>query len=299
MNSKVLTAVGISGLLMAGGVLSASASASGYDLFKTSVKKTQKVNSFTAHVQASLEDNGSTIYSVDSVSKENLKADNGSSNVLVVNDGKKSQMNFYNDEKQTVVKSSSDNKYYVKQDNENKWKDSKDNHKEEQFSAGKQKDIEAIFDALTKNYQDSVTSKELSNGNTELKLDLSKNEIPAVGQAVMSFFLKNIDQQRSENAHEGFGPLQYANLKPAIPQLTSNISVSRVVLKGEVNPHQYLTGQKADVYVSGKDPDGTEHNVVLHIISNLDNLNKTNADTVDLKGKQVVKVQDRHDGHED
>ena len=40
MNLKVLSAVGISGLLMAGGVMTAAASASlsGYDLFKTSVK---------------------------------------------------------------------------------------------------------------------------------------------------------------------------------------------------------------------------------------------------------------------
>lgn len=299
MNTKIISAVGISGLLMAGGVLSASASASGYDLFKTSVKKTQHVNSFTANVQASLEDNGKVIYSVNSLNKENLKAESGSSTVSVDNSGQKSQVDFYNNKQQTVVKSSKDNKYYVKQEREKKWDDSKKKHEEESFSAQKQKDIEAIFDALTKNYQDSVTSKGMSNGNTELTLDLSKNEIPAVGQAVMSFFLKNLDQQTGEKDHEGFGPLQFTDLKPAIPQLVNNISVSKVVLHGEVNPDEYLTGQKADVYVSGTDASGKEHNLVLHISSNLDNLNKTNASTIDLNGKTVVKVQDRHDGHED
>ncbi|MDP4087394.1 MAG: hypothetical protein Q8934_22785, partial [Bacillota bacterium] len=74
MNKKVLAAVGISSLLMAGGVLSASASTSGYDLFKTSLKKTHDVNSFTAHIQGSLEDNGKVVYQVDSLSQEDLKA---------------------------------------------------------------------------------------------------------------------------------------------------------------------------------------------------------------------------------
>ena len=52
MNVKMLGAIGISGLLMVGGVVSASASStSGYDLFKTSVKNMQTVNSFTADVK--------------------------------------------------------------------------------------------------------------------------------------------------------------------------------------------------------------------------------------------------------
>ena len=71
-----------------------------------------------------------------------------------------------------------------------------------------QKDIEAIFDALTKNYQDSITSKKLANGNTELQLSLSKNQIPAVGQAAVSFLVKNMDQQGQDMEKEDFGSLK-------------------------------------------------------------------------------------------
>ena len=71
-----------------------------------------------------------------------------------------------------------------------------------------QKDIEAIFDALTKNYQDSINSNKLANGNTELRLSLSKNQIPAVGQAAVSFVVKNMDQQGQDLEKEGFGSLQ-------------------------------------------------------------------------------------------
>ena len=58
-----------------------------------------------------------------------------------------------------------------------------------------QKDIEGIFDSLTKNYQDRIDAKKLANGNTELQLSLSKNEIPAVGQASISLLLKNMDHR--------------------------------------------------------------------------------------------------------
>lgn len=298
MNKKIISAVGISGLLMAGGVLSASASTSGYDLFKTSVKKTQQVKSFTAHVQASLKDNGTEVYSVDSLNKENLKSDSGSSSVTVNNGGKTSQMDFYNNDQQSVVKSSKDNKYYVKQEGEKKWHHAEMKH-EDKLSPQKQKDIEAIFDALTKNYQDSITSKDLANGNTELKLDLSKNQIPAVGQAVVSFFLKNLDQQSGEMDKGEFGSLKFADLKPQLPQLKNNISVSGVSLKGEVNAEQYLTGQEAIINVSGDDANGTHHDLVLHLTSNLDNLNNTDISGVDLKGKTVVKVKEQHHRHED
>ena len=71
-----------------------------------------------------------------------------------------------------------------------------------------QKDIEAIFDALTKNYQDSITSNKLANGNTELQLNLSKNQIPAAGQAAVSFLFKNMDHQgQGHGKSEDFGSL--------------------------------------------------------------------------------------------
>lgn len=300
MNKKVLAAVGISGLLMAGGVLSASASTSGYDLFKTSLKKTHDVNSFTAHVQGSLQDNGKVVYQVDSLSQEDLKAKAGSSSVSVENGGKAEKVDFFNKDHQSIVKSSKDNKYYVSQGKEaGKYKEKYQNHKEKQLSPQMQKDAEAIFDALTKNYQDKITTKDLSNGNTGLELDLSKNEIPTVGQAIVSFFLKNVDQQSQHMEKGEFGSLQFADLKPELPQLANNISISRVMLQGEVNQDQYLVGQEVTIYVSGDDVNGTHHDLVLHLTSNLDKINSTTINNVDLKGKTVVNVKNKHDRHED
>lgn len=299
MNSKMLAAVGISGLLMAGGVMSASASTSGYDLFKTAVKKTHVVNSFTAHVQASLEDNGKVVYQVDSLNKENLKSDSGSNSVSVTNGGKTTKVDFYNQNHQTVIKSSDDDKYYVRKGGEGERKFKHKEHKGEELSPQMQKDVEGIFDALTKNYQDSVTSKDLGNGNTELQLSLSKSEIPAVGQAVTSFFLRNLDQHKDHMDKKEFGSLKLADLKPQLPKLQNNIVVSSVVLKGQVNADQYLTGQEAIISVSGDEANGTHHDLVLHITSNLDDLNKTEVTGVSLEGKSVVQMKEKHFRHED
>ncbi|MDP4163531.1 MAG: hypothetical protein Q8898_10545 [Bacillota bacterium] len=299
MNSKMLAAVGISGLLMAGGVISASASTSGYDLFKTAVKKTHTVNSFTAHVQASLVDNKNEVYTVDSTNKENLKSDSGSSSVSVTNGGKTTQVDFYNQNHQSVIKSSDDAKFYVRKGGEGERKFKHKKHKGEELSPQMQNDVEGIFDALTKNYQDSVTSKDLGNGNTELELTLSKSEIPAVGQAVASFFLKNLDQQKEHMDKKEFGSLKFSDLKPQLPKLQNNIVVSSVDLKGQVNADQYLTGQEATISVSGDEANGTHHDLVLHITSNLDNLNKTEVTGVSLKGEKVVQMKEKHDRHED
>jgi len=294
MNFKVLSAVGISGLLMAGGVLSTSAfaSSSGYDLFKTSVKKTQTVNSFTADINASLSDNGKEIYQVSSVSQMDLKGDASSSSVNIQNGSVSKEVNVYSKDHQEIVKSNGDENYYVKQ---GRHKGNEENHKEEKPSPQMQKDIENIFDALTKNYQDSITSQKLANGNTELQLNLSKDQIPAAGQAAVSFFLKNMDHQGQAMEKANLGSLKLADLTPKLPQLQTNIMVSKVVLHGEVNADEYLVGQEADIYVTGQDTNGTSHDLVLHLNSKLDQLNNTNVKSVDLSGKKVVNVKENHE----
>jgi len=299
MNKKVLATVGVSGLLMAGGVLSASASTSGYDLFKTAVKKTHTINSFTAHTSALLTDNGKEIYQVDSLNTLNVKDESGNSKVSVTNGGKTTNVDYFTNDNQTVFKSSKDDTYYVKQESEQKKEFKQKEHKDENLSPKMQKDVEAIFDAVTKNYQDKITTNDLANGNTELQLDLSKNQIPAVGQAVVSFFLKNIDQQHEHMDKAEFGSLQFADLKPQLPQLNNNINVSRVVLKGVVDKNEYLVGQEATIYVSGDDVNGTHHDLVLKLTNKFDQLNNSKVTNIDLTGKKIVKVQDKHEGHED
>ncbi len=299
MKKKVLVAAGISGLLMAGGVLSASASTSGYDLFKTSVKKTQTVNSFAAHTAASLTDNGKEIYKVDSSNIANVKDETGNSSVSVTSGGTTTKVDYFSTADQKVVKSSKDESYYVKQESADKNKADRKEHKDENLSPQMQKDVEAIFDAVTKNYQDKIVTKDGTNGNTELQLDLSKNQIPAVGQAVVSFFLKNIDQQKDHMDKAEFGSLQLADLKPQLPQLKNNINVSRVVLTGTVDQNEYLIGQEATIYVSGDDVNGTHHDLVLKLTNQFDQLNNAKVTNVDLTGKKIVTVQDKHEGHED
>ena len=295
MNFKVLSAVGISGLLMAGGVMTAAASASssGYDLFKTSVKNMHQLDSFTANTQASLSDNGNEIYQISSLSQLDLKGDQSRSSVSINNGSESKTLELYSNDYQDIVKSSDDEKYYVEQESEEERAGDTENEKEEEITPQMQKDIEGIFDSLTKNYQDSIKSKKMANGNTELQLSLSKNEIPAVGQASISLLLKNMDQQAKDMGRDDFGgALKLDELTPKLPQLTSNIMVSKVDLFGEVNTDQYLVGQKADIYVTGEDVNGTSHELVLHLTNTLDKINNTNVSGIDLSGEKVVKVKD-------
>lgn len=300
MKKKMLAAVGISGLLMAGGVLSASATGNGYQLFKDAVKKTQHVNSFTADVQASLTDNGKTVYSVSSVSKENVTDRSGNSIVSVKNGGKTTTVDYYSQNHQTIVKSSNDDNYYVQQGHPQRNGNEKvQKHNGEKLTPQMQTDVEAIFDAVTKNYQNKVDANPLSNGNTQLSFDLNKDQIPAVGQAVVSFFLKNLDQNNGHFSKREFGSLNFADLKPQLPQLKNNIEVTNVSLKGIVDKNGYLTGQEATIEVTGTDVNGKAHDLVLHLTNNFTNINKSTVSSIDLKGKKVVTVQNKFKRHED
>jgi hypothetical protein len=294
MKKKVLAAVGISGLLMTGGVLSASASGNGYQLFKDSVKKTETLTNFTSHVQASLTDNGTKIYSVNSLSSENLPTHEGSSSISVTNGGKTTNVNYYSQNHQTIIKSSNDANYYVRQGHVEK----NENHEGHKLSPQMQKDVEAIFDAITTNYQDKITATK-SGDNTNLSFELSKDQVPAIGQAVVSFFLKNIDQNKEYFGNREFGSLNMADLKPLLPQLTSGITVNKVDLNGIVDKNNYLVEQDATIYVSGKDAKGTVHNLVLSIKNQFDHINSSKVDTIDLKGKKVVTLQNKFKRHED
>ena len=300
MNVKVLSAIGISGLLMAGGVWSASAaSTSGYDLFKTSVKNMQNLDSFTADVQASLSDNGKDIYQVSAVSQQDIKGDTSNNSFTINNGNATKKVDVYSNDQQEVLKSNDDESYYVKQDSDRKDHRKEEKDKEEKRSPQMQRDIEAIFDSLTTNYQDSITTKTLANGNTEIQMNLSKNQIPAVGQAAVSYLVKNFDQQGQDIEKESFGSLQFNELTPKLPQLETNITVSKAELLGEVNKDGYLVGQEATITVTGKDAKGTSHDLVLHVNSKLEQLNNTKVDNIDISGKKVVTVQDHHEGHED
>ena len=222
-----------------------------------------------------------------------LKGDQSRSSVSINNGSESKKLELYSNDHQDIVKSSDDEKFYVEQDSEEERADDTENEKEEEITPQMQKDIEGIFDSLTKNYQDSIESKKLANGNTELQLSLSKNEIPAVGQASISFLLKNMDQQAKDMGTEDFGEvLKFDELTPKLPHLTSNIMVSKVDLFGEVNTDQYLVGQKADIYVTGEDVNGTSHELVLHLTNTLDKINNTNVSGIDLSGEKVVKVKD-------
>lgn len=66
-----------------------------------------------------------------------------------------------------------------------------------------------------------------------------------------------------------------------------------------MDKNDYLTGQEATIYVSGEDVNGTHHDLVLMLTNTFDQLNNSKVSGVDLTGKKVVKVQDKHDGHED
>jgi hypothetical protein len=146
------------------------------------------------------------------------------------------------------------------------------------------------------------TKIKITNKNNFFMFDTSQIESIKQKFAVslqVEIFLKNIDQNKEHFGNREFGSLNMADLKPLLPQLTSGITVNKVDLNGIVDKNNYLVEQDATIYVSGKDAKGTVHNLVLSIKNQFDHINSSKVDTIDLKGKKVVTVQNKFKRHED
>ncbi|MDP4127073.1 MAG: hypothetical protein Q8912_09035, partial [Bacillota bacterium] len=66
-----------------------------------------------------------------------------------------------------------------------------------------------------------------------------------------------------------------------------DINVETVTSTGNINKDDIITSQNAQIVVSGKDAQGTQHTLTFNLDLNLSNINATTPDKIDLTGKNV------------
>ena len=88
------------------------------------------------------------------------------------------------------------------------------------------------------------------------------------------------------------------DVKNMLPQLASGIKVESVVVTGDINKNNIITGQVAKIVVTGLDAKGATHEVTINANLNLSDINATTPNTVDLTGKQVKTVTGHFEGRD-
>ncbi|MDA8235725.1 MAG: hypothetical protein M0Z31_13175 [Clostridia bacterium] len=282
---KLLTVAVISGVLMAGSALQALAGTSGYETYKSALKNTKAAQSLTSQVKVTLQDNGNTILSADSVTKKDLAKDAASNTVSINSDGKSATFEMFQQDDQMVMKRSGEDVYYQVEKGGHKQRKAKA-HDEELH-----KDMENVIDALTQNLQNQITIQEGEKGTKKIDLQLTGTEIPLAVNAVGSMLVKHVPQAH-EKAQDM--PKPFAGIKPELPRLKDAIQVKEIRLSAEVSADNYIEEHTATIVVSGKDAQGNAHDLTFNLEADLSDFNQTTVTPVDIAGKKVETISMKH-----
>ena len=297
--------LGISSVMMITTGVSAFASTSGYDAYKSALKNTRTIQNVAVQASASLQDNGNVLASAAGNFKISLDKQAASGSADVKANGATQSVNFYKQKDQTVLKSSSNDTYYVQQERD-KGKNKNDAKEKETLDPQISQQVETVIDALVGNLKDYVAVDAKTDGSKEITAQLDNSQLPTVVNAIAPIVIKQAsnherDGEKKDNNDAKQLPFNRDVLHGSTPQLTQDIKIEKVSFKANINAANYIEHQEADITVSGKDASGTAHQVTVHLQANLSGYNTTTPDTIDLSGKKVQQMDNRHHGkfHDD
>lgn len=269
-------------LLVATTALADIANKSGYDQLKDALKVTaqqssEKFDSFTLDVSYALKDNGKTVMS----SNATQKYDRSKSASENINSSSRNQneakFNSYSDKTSMISWQDSDPTYYVTEFT----KERKEELFPNPFKGNSADDIEKIADAVVGSLKDHVVVTENPDGSKGLAGSLTEVQIPSLVNAVASFQLKQ----------------KFNGNQDSLPVLTKDIFVKEVKGTAKINKDGVMESILGTAVLSGKDAQGTAHDVTVEVLAKLSEIDSTTVTKPDLTGKNVVN-KDKNSGSE-
>ncbi|MBK5240889.1 hypothetical protein [Clostridium sp.] len=256
------------------------ATKSGYDQLKDSVKYTAencatKISNYTMDMSFIIKDNSKVIYSENSIDKVDVKNGAKESVSTGLHGITKTEGYNYNDKIGSIYKNDEQNVYYETEFTSPHENDAFSNPFEEDGVA----DLEKIADALVGNLKDSVVVTENADGTKILSGSLSESQIPALVDAVVSYYAKSQFGNNYNNP----------NKDSTMPKITKDVFVSEVKGNMTTNKDGFIQSVLGSGVISGKDESGTEHKLTFEMLVKITNVNSTKVSRPDLTGKKVEK----------
>lgn len=267
-------------LLFAGTALADMTSKSGYEQLKDSLKLTaEKVSgefdSLTMDLTYVIKDNGEILQSENQVYKYDRKLN--ATETMITNEGLSgNSSNYYYSDNQVDIRRGleTNDKYYVTEFTEAREFQRFTNP----FEEDEAEDIERIADAVVGSLKDHVIVKDNPEGDKELTGSLTEMQIPTLVNAVSSFQLKQVFNQRPE-------------MNSKWPHLTQDIFVKEVTGSALINKDGVLENILGTATITGTDSQGQAHDITIEVLGKLKDVNSTTVTKPDLTGKDVVKQQ--------
>ncbi|NLD48606.1 MAG: hypothetical protein GX660_15700 [Clostridiaceae bacterium] len=254
-------------------------STSGYEQLKDAFKHTTKslskdLDSFTLEAAYSLKDNNKVLVSMNATSKHSIK-DNRKEDISTAQTSQIKETNYsFTDEKRNISYNRSEDTYYVY----NYMEPNADSAKfDDPFDSEQFKDVEKIIDALLGNLRDHVIVSKNPDGSKEFSGSISDSQMPALVNAVSTYFFKQTITPGLSNSKE-----------ITFPELVNDIFIKSVSGRASVNNDGIIDNLFASFILSGQDKDGNDHEISLEAVFKVLNINETSVESPDLTDKKVV-----------
>ena len=255
---------------------------SGYDLFKSSVKKTatqmeKELDNFTLEALASFKVNGQTTYQMTTVAKvDNKKQALEEKTTNQYANGQTDSHYLYADQKVSIWKNEAEDTYYM---TEYEGQNKRENWTpfDNPFQTEGAPEIEKIVDALVGNLKDQVQVEEQSGGGRLFSGSLTELQVPALINAVSAFAVKQMIGD------------SYIRGEYKLPRIESDIYVKKMTGQAVENEAGLLEQITGEMVLSGKDHEGKEHELSLDIIIKLSDVGSTQVAKPDLSKAKVEK----------
>lgn len=265
-------------LLIASTALADIANKSGYEQLKDAVKNTAEscsvdLDSFTLDASFVIKDNGKVLTSDNNITKyDSINKITESTNKSQRINGDLTSYYSYSDKTTDIRLNNDDETYYVTEYTDEKETIRFTNPFKEEQAA----DLERIFDALVGSLRDHVSVKEKADGSKEIYGSLNEVQIPALVNALASFQMKQeFSYQRDDSS----------------PRLTQDIFVKGVGGSAQTNADGLLESILGTATLTGKDAQGTVHEITADILFKVSDINSTTITKPNLTGKKTIKQE--------
>ncbi|MBP1992396.1 hypothetical protein [Paenibacillus eucommiae] len=303
MNKKlglIGAGVAVSSMLLISSAYAGIGADPGYEAYKSAFKNTMAIQNVTRNVSVSVEDNGSSLLNVNSTIKTNGEDAIGSANVAVNNGSTEQTIQFYNQDGQQIVKTSGSDVYQIVDIENSDFEDKHWKH-DKQADPALAQEMETILDSLVGNLKNYVSVEDEVGGVRDIHFKVSGSQISPVVNTIGSVIIKHGSQANPSlpAPAETLG-VNLSSIQDSFPKLAQDIKIESVSMNATVDADNHITNQIAEIEISGNDGQGTTHKVIVKLQMGLSDFNSTVADTVDLEGKQIEKInpfenlKDRH-----
>ncbi|MCX7710557.1 MAG: hypothetical protein N2484_12020 [Clostridia bacterium] len=259
---------------------------SGYDTLKASMKHTisqvlKNQKNFTFESSFEIKDNGTFLVQGSGFSKvDNEKNEFESTTVNKYSSGKTTTHYSYSDSSVRIWRNEMDTeeKYYISEYPNNNNKAIKDNFRNP-FEQKGADEAEKLFDAVVGNLKNYIQVENKKDGGKEYTGSIAEAQVPALVNAVSSYFFKRSVMDRPSDRDEF-----------KFPQLEKDIHISKVSAKALENSSGMLENVLAEVTLAGKDNNGVNHELSMNVAIKFTDIDKTVISKPNIEGKKIEKV---------